>query len=98
MPAVLVATWSEGLFVIAGGVRLHELANHSVAGLAPDGHGGALAIVDKRSLSRRAGGVWTMIATADVNLDGNLYVSTDSAHSWSRHAAGLPSPSGVLVV
>ena len=29
---------------------------------------------------------------------GNVYVSDDTAHSWSRHADGLPSPSSVLVV
>lgn len=83
---VLAATWSNGLFVIAGGVRRHEVAGHSVRGLAPDGHGGALAIVDGRSLFRRtAEGDWTTIATAESDLsccvavDDVIYVGTDDA-------------------
>jgi hypothetical protein len=37
-------------------------------------------------------------AVAIADRGGNLYVSADSAHSWSRHADGLPSPSSVLIV
>jgi len=44
-PTVLVATWRDGLFVVAGETRNQELGNQSVRALTPDGHGGALAIV-----------------------------------------------------
>lgn len=66
---VLVATWDAGLFVVSGTTPQQELANHSVRALAPGEHGGALAIVDGRSLCRRApDGVWSTIATAEMNL------------------------------
>ena len=51
---VLVATWRDGLFVLAGEILDQELGNQSVRALAPDGGGGALAIVNGRSLHRRA--------------------------------------------
>jgi hypothetical protein len=84
--AVLVATWSAGLFVISGGRSRQEMAGHAMRGLAPDGRGGALAIVDGRSLCRRtADGIWSTIATAAADLAccvaaGNaIYVGTDDA-------------------
>jgi hypothetical protein len=56
---ILVATWRDGLFVVSDETRDQELANHSVRALAPDGHGGALAIIDGHSLYRRTpDGVW----------------------------------------
>jgi hypothetical protein len=92
---VLVATWREGLFVIADGARRHELANHSVRALAPDGNGGALAIVDSRSLSRRArDGAWGTIATAEfdlaccVTVGDVILVGTDDAHVLRVNADG----------
>jgi hypothetical protein len=92
---VLVATWGAGLFVVSGGTPDQELANHSVRALAPDGHGGALAIVDGRSLCRRApDGVWSTIATAEVNLaccvaiNNIIYVGTDDACVLRVSAAG----------
>ena len=51
---VLVATWRDGLFVVSGETRDQELGTQSVRALAPDGQGGALAIVNGRSLRRRA--------------------------------------------
>ena len=51
---VLVATWRDGLFVLAGETLDQELRNQPVSALAPDGGGGALAIVNGRSLHRRA--------------------------------------------
>jgi len=90
-----VATWEDGLFVVSGGARDQELATHSVRALAPDGHGGALAIVDGRSLRRRApGGVWSTIATADVDLaccvavGDVIYVGTDDARVLCVSARG----------
>ena len=92
---VLVATWRDGLFVVSGGTRDQELANHSVRALAPDGHGGAIAIVDGRSLQRRApDGVWSTIATAEfdlaccVTVGDVVYVGTDDARVLRVSAAG----------
>ena len=92
---VLVATWGDGLFAVSAGTRDHELANHSVRALAPDGHGGALAIIDGRSLRRRApAGVWSTIATAEFDLaccvtaGGVVYVGTDDARVLRVSAAG----------
>ena len=57
---VLVATWRDGLFVVSGENRDQELGTQSVRALAPDRQGGALAIVNGRSLRRRApAGVWS---------------------------------------
>ena len=92
---VLVATWGAGLFVVSSGTPNQELANRSVRALAPDGHGGALAIVDERSLCRRApDGVWSTIAAAEVNLaccvtvGDSIYVGTDDACVLHVSAAG----------
>src|SRR5262245_42446656 len=92
---VLVATWGAGLFVVAGGTPEQELANHSVKALAHDGHGGALAIVDGRSLWRRApSGVWNTIATAATDLaccvtaGDIIYAGTDDASVLRVSTAG----------
>jgi hypothetical protein len=92
---VLVGTWRDGLFVIADGKPHHELANHSVRGLASDGCDGALAIVDGRSLYRRAGdGVWRTIALAKFDLacctavGDVIYAGTDDARVLRVSADG----------
>ena len=83
---ILVATWSEGLFVLAGGTLHHELAGQPVRGLASDGHGGTLATTGGNTLRRRgADGAWTKIASKDVDLAccvavaEAIYVGTDDA-------------------
>lgn len=83
---LLVATWRDGLYVIAGGKAEQELGNQPVGGLSPDGRGGALAIVGGRSLHRRdSGGAWSTIATTEFDLsccvavDGVIYAGTDDA-------------------
>jgi hypothetical protein len=83
---VLVGTWSDGLFAIAGEVKLHELAGRSVRSIRPISDGGALAIVDGHDLRRRArDGAWSTIVTSELDLAccialGNLiYVGTDDA-------------------
>ncbi|HEX4005465.1 MAG TPA: hypothetical protein VHX60_04775 [Acidobacteriaceae bacterium] len=83
---VLLATWRDGLFAFSGDARSHEIANVSVRGLAPDGRGGALAIVDGHSLLRRApDGEWKTLVRSDFELSccvavGDLvYVGTDDA-------------------
>jgi photosystem II stability/assembly factor-like uncharacterized protein len=83
---VLVATWRDGLFVVAGETSHQELSNQSVSGLTPDAQGGAFAIVNRRSLRRRApDGVWSTIANAEFDLaccvavGDVIYIGTDDA-------------------
>jgi hypothetical protein len=92
---VLVATWGSGLFVVSDRAPQQELANRSVRALAHDGHGGALAIVDGRSLWRRApSGAWSTIATAETDLaccvtvGDVIYAGTDDASVLRVSAAG----------
>lgn len=94
-PAVLVATWRDGLVVVAGETPEQELGNQSVRALAPDGHGGVLAIVNGRSLRRRApDGVWSTIATTGLDLaccvavGEVIYVGTDAARVLRVSADG----------
>ena len=96
---MLVATWSDGLLVLGGDTSTHELAQQSVRALAPDGHGGALAIVDGRSLRRRTpDGVWSTIATTESDLAccvavaGVIYVGTDDARVLRIDADGALAP------
>jgi hypothetical protein len=92
---VLVATWRDGLFVVSGETRDQELGTQSVGALAPDGQGGALAIVNGRSLRRRApDGVWSTIATTEMDLaccvavGDVIYVGTDDARVLCVDADG----------
>jgi hypothetical protein len=92
---VLVATWGDGLFVVGGETLGEELAHQSVRALAPDGHGGALAIVDGRSLRRRApDGVWSTVATTAFDLaccvavGDVIYIGTDDARVLRVDANG----------
>ncbi len=85
-PTILVATWGEGLFAVTGDGRTQEIANQPVRGLAPDGRGGALAIVGRHSLRRRApSGEWATVATSELELSccmavrDTVYVGTDDA-------------------
>jgi photosystem II stability/assembly factor-like uncharacterized protein len=85
-PTVLVATWRDGLFVVADETTDQELGNQSVRALAPDGQGGALVIVSGRSLCRRGrDGTWSTMATTEMDLAccvavGDVtYVGTDDA-------------------
>jgi hypothetical protein len=94
-PRVLVATWSDGLFVVADRTIQHELAGHSVRALASDGRGGALAIIDGNSLHRRTpGGAWETIATTGMSLSccvavsDVIYVGTEDARVLRVRAGG----------
>jgi hypothetical protein len=98
-PIVLVATWADGLFVVSGERIDHELSGHSVRALASDGRGGALAIVNGRSLQRRApGGAWSPVATMDVDLAccvavrDTIYAGTDAASVLRVTANGRVEP------
>jgi len=83
---ILVATWGDGLFRIAGDEPTQEIANESVRGLAPDGRGGALAIVGGNSPRRRTpSGEWETVSTSQFDLSccmavrDTIYVGTDDA-------------------
>jgi hypothetical protein len=83
---ILLATWSHGLFAVTPSGHRQEIEDLSVRGLAPDGRGGALAIVGGNSLRRRApNGQWTTVATSDfehsccVAVGDTIYVGTDDA-------------------
>jgi hypothetical protein len=96
-PTILVATWGNGLFVVTGNERTQELANQPVSGLVPDGCGGALAIVSRHSLRRRApSGEWTTVANSEFELsccmavgDG-IYAGSDDARMLRlSHGGGV---------
>ena len=94
-PTVLSATWGDGLFVITGESRRHELAGQRVNALASDGHGGALAIVSGHSLRRRTSdGEWMTIATSEFPLaccapvGDVIYIGTDDVRVLRMSAKG----------
>jgi hypothetical protein len=95
-----VATWSDGLFAITGDGRTQEIENQRVRGLAPDGRGGALAIVGRHSLRRRApSGEWATVATSEFELSccmavsDAIYVGTDDARMLRlSHGGGVLDP------
>jgi hypothetical protein len=94
-PMVLVATWQDGVFVVAAETIEQEFRNQSVRALAPDRGGGALAIVNGRSLRRRApGGIWSEVATTELDLaccvavGDIIYVGTDDARVLRTGADG----------
>src|SRR5882762_6877672 len=85
-PTILVATWGDGVFAVTGDGRTQEIANQPVRGLAPDGRRGALAIVGRHSLRRRApSGEWATVAMSEFELSccmtvrDTIYVGTDDA-------------------
>jgi hypothetical protein len=99
-PTILVATWGDGLFAITGDKRTQEIAKQRVRGLAPDGCGGALAIVGQHSLRRRApSGEWATVATSEFELSccmavrDAIYVGTDDARMLRlSHGDGVLDP------
>ena len=99
-PTILVATWGDGLFAVTGDGRTQEISNQPVRGLAPDGRGGALAIVGRHSLRRRApSGEWATVATSEFELScclavrDAIYVGTDDARMLRlSHGGGVLDP------
>ncbi len=97
---ILVATWGDGLFAITGDGRMQEIANQRIRGLAQDGRGGALAIVGRHSLRRRApNGQWETVATSESELSccmavrDTIYVGTDDARMLRlSHGGGVLDP------
>ena len=99
-PTILVATWGDGLFAVTGAGRTQEIANQPVRGLAPDGRGGALAVIGRHSLRRRApSGEWATVATSEFELSccmavrDAIYVGTDDARMLRlSHGGGVLDP------
>jgi hypothetical protein len=98
-PTVLVATWSDGLFVVTGGTCQQELSGQPVNCLASDGNGAALAVVDGRSLRRRtADGEWHTLAMSESGLSccmsvgDRIYVGTDDAQVLRIGTSGKLEP------
>jgi hypothetical protein len=99
-PHVIVATWSDGVFLIGAQIR-HELAGSAIGGLVSDRHGGLLAIVDRTTLRRRtADGAWQVLAQSPVALacclvlPDAILVGTDDARilRWSEAGELVPIP------
>ena len=85
--------------VVAEATRDQELAGQSVRALAPDGRGGALAIVGGRSLRRRdPAGVWSTLWDSELDLacgvasGDDIYVGTDDARVLRVEAGGRVEP------
>ena len=99
-PTILVATWGDGLYAVTGDGRTQELAKQRVRGLAPDGRGGALAIVGRDALRRRApSGEWATVATSEFELSccvavgDAIYVGTEDARMLRlSHGGGVLDP------
>lgn len=83
---ILVATYSEGLFMFGASGASRELEGESILALSSDGAGGALAIVGGSSIRRRSPeGRWTTIAEGQRGLSScaalgdQIYVGTNDA-------------------
>jgi hypothetical protein len=78
-PALIVATWDNGLFVVRHGKRTHEFPGRPVCGLTrADDDGSVLAIVDGRVLSRRSpDGTWRDLARSEAPLSCCLVSRSD---------------------
>jgi hypothetical protein len=92
---VLVATWDDGLRVVADGKTRHELAGQPVRGLASDNQGAALAIVGGSSLCRRGrDGNWSTIAVSTAELaccmavGTSIYAGTEDARVLRANGTG----------
>lgn len=83
---ILVASWSDGLYVLEGESCHHELVGRSVRGLTRDRDGAPLAIVDGHELwSRDGAGGWRTVAGHEAELSccvatrAGIFVGTDDA-------------------
>jgi hypothetical protein len=101
MPVVMMATWRDGLFTLSGGTVRQELAGRSVRWLTRDARGGALAIVDNRTVYRcTADAGWHTVAASPADLSccievGDLiYAGTDDARLFRIDAGGCEQVSG----
>ena len=80
-------------FAAQGGIYRRRVDSH---GLLVAVSGGLPAWTDGKADTRCISAKGSAVAIADMG--GNLYVSADSAQSWSRLADRLPPPSSVLIV
>lgn len=92
---ILVATWSEGLFVLGPNGLAQEVAGESVLAVVPDRAGGALTIVGGDSVRRRtADGRWTTLAAGAQGLSAcaaaadGIFVGTNDARVLRVEPAG----------
>jgi len=97
--SILIATWDNGLFSVAGSTFHQELADQSVRSLVADGHGRVLAIVGGHSVCRRfSNGEWKAIAKSEFALSccvpiGKLiFVGTDDARILRVDPDGTVQP------
>jgi hypothetical protein len=95
MPSILVASWENGVFNVAGNTVRQELEGRSVRSLTADGRGGVLAIVDGSSLYRRsADGRWSAIVNSEFKLSccvaaaNAVFMGTDDAQLLRVDADG----------
>jgi hypothetical protein len=94
-PTIAMSTWSDGLFLLSGGALRQEFAGRSVRGLTRDAHGGALAIVDGRTLYRGSlESEWHPILTSPMELacclrvGDVIYAGTDDARMLRIDSTG----------
>jgi hypothetical protein len=95
MPSILIATWEDGLFNVAGRLAHQELERRQVRSLTGDGRGGVLAIVDGSSLYRRStGGQWSVLVNSEFQLSccvaaaNAIFLGTDDARILRVDADG----------
>jgi hypothetical protein len=82
----MVSSWEDGLFVLDGGKTEHLFKGAQISCLAHDGAGGALAVLDSRSLwARPAGEAWRELGSSEasphccLSVGGRIIVGTDDA-------------------
>lgn len=95
MTTILIATWDNGMFRVAGKTIHEEFAGRPVRSLATDGQGGVLAIVDGHALWRRSPeGEWRETASGEsvlsccVAVADAIFVGTDDAQILRISADG----------
>jgi hypothetical protein len=103
-PVVMMATWRDGLFTLSRGAIRQDFAGHSVRWLTSDARGGALAIVDGRTVYRSAADAtdagWHTVATSSADLSccvevgEAIYAGTDDARILRIDAGGAEPLSG----
>lgn len=96
---LLMTTWRDGLFALSDQGLRPEFPGQPACGLTRDGRGGALVIVEGRTLYRRtADEKWHAIGSSPVNLSccvavgDAVYAGTDDARVLCIDATGRCSP------
>jgi hypothetical protein len=103
-PTCIVSSWEHGLAVFQGGTVKREFEGQGAWGLAPDGDGGAYAIVGPRDVwNWSPGGAWRPVATADADIAcclgfaGRLLVGTEDARILAFSEARWETLDGLAV-